>query len=59
MASAILVLEDAPESSTKLPHEKWLADADRDRLVRLLNTSAKAVRDAVSGEDYLHRRMMR
>ena len=45
----IFVLEDAPEFSTKLPHEEWIADGDRERLVRLLNTSAKAVRDGVRG----------
>ena len=45
----IFVLEDAPECSTKLPHDEWLAEHDRDRLVRLLNESAKAVRNAVRG----------
>lgn len=45
----IFVLEDAPEFSTTLPHEEWIADGDRDRLARLLNNSAKAVRDAVKG----------
>jgi uncharacterized damage-inducible protein DinB len=46
---AVFVLEDAPEFSTKLPHEEWLADRDRERLVRLLNNSAKAVASAVRG----------
>ena len=46
---AVFVLEDAPEFSTKLPHEEWIADHDRDRLSRLFNNSAKAVRDAVRG----------
>jgi uncharacterized damage-inducible protein DinB len=46
---AVFVLEDAPEFSTKLPHEEWLAERDRDRLVRLLNDSATAVRNAVKG----------
>lgn len=46
---AVFVLEDAPEFATKLPHEEWIADHDRDRLARLLNNSAKAVRDAVRG----------
>ena len=46
---AVFVLEDAPEFSTKLPHQEWIADHDRDRLVRLLNNSAKAVGDAVRG----------
>jgi uncharacterized damage-inducible protein DinB len=46
---AVLVLEDAPECATKLPDDEWTAERDRDRLERLLNNSAKAVRDAVRG----------
>lgn len=46
---SVFVLEDAPECSTKLPDEEWLADHDRTRLVRLLNNSAVAVHDAVKG----------
>ena len=46
---AVFVLEDAPEFSTELPDEEWAVEHDRDRLVRLLNDSATAVRNAVRG----------
>ena len=46
---AVFVLEDAPEFSTKLPDGEWAVEHDRDRLVRLLNDSATAVRNAVRG----------
>jgi uncharacterized damage-inducible protein DinB len=46
---SVFVLEDAPECSTKLPDEEWVADHDRTRLLRLLNNSATAVHDAVRG----------
>ena len=44
---SVFVLEDAPEFSTRLPDEEWVAEPDRDRLVQLLNNSARAVADAV------------
>jgi uncharacterized damage-inducible protein DinB len=44
---SVFVLEDAPEFSKRLPDEEWVAERDRARLVQLLNTSAKAVGDAV------------
>jgi uncharacterized damage-inducible protein DinB len=44
---SVFVLEDAPEFSKRLPDEEWVAEPDRERLVHLLNTSAKAVADAV------------
>ena len=41
----IFVFEDAPEFTAAKP--KWTIERDRDRLARMLNDSAKAVRDAV------------
>lgn len=46
---AVFVLEDAPECATQLPDREWITEHDRAQLVRLLNNSAKAVRDAVTG----------
>jgi uncharacterized damage-inducible protein DinB len=43
----IFVEEDAPEFARETPKGEWTAERDRDRLVRMLNDSAKAVRDAV------------
>ena len=44
---SVFVLEDAPEFSKRLPDEEWVAEPDRARLEQLLNSSAKAVADAV------------
>lgn len=41
------VCEDAPEHAVSLPPVEWAAENDRDRIARLLNESAGAVRDAV------------
>jgi uncharacterized damage-inducible protein DinB len=46
-ARLVLVSEDTPELSTKLPEEEWVAERDPDRIAQMLNESAKAVRDAV------------
>ncbi len=43
------VFEDAPEFSSDVPKEEWVAEHDRGRIARMLNDSAKAVRDAVKG----------
>jgi len=43
----VFVLEDAPEFATSLPEEEWAAEGDPDRIARMLNHSAKVVRDAV------------
>ena len=45
----VFVLEDAPEFARKLPEEEWVAERDPDRIARMLDDSAKAVRDAVKG----------
>jgi uncharacterized damage-inducible protein DinB len=54
---SVLVLEDAPESATKLPDEEWVAESNTDRVVRLLTQSAKAVGDAVKGRLHSGREM--
>src|SRR5262245_20081785 len=41
------VLEDAPESAKDLPEEEWVVERDAGRIARMLDDSAKAVRDAV------------
>ncbi len=43
----VFVLEDAPEFARSLPEEEWAAERDPDRIARMLNDSAKVVRDAV------------
>ena len=43
----VLVLEDAPEFTRRLPEEEWAAERDPDRIAQMLNDSAKVVRDAV------------
>jgi uncharacterized damage-inducible protein DinB len=43
------VLEDAPESSKDLPEEEWVVERDAGRIARMLDDSARAVRDAVKG----------
>lgn len=43
----VLVWEDAPEFTKKLPEEEWVAERDSGRIAQMLNESAEAVRDAV------------
>ena len=43
----VFVFEDAPEFARDLPKEEWVAERDRGRIAKMLNDSAKAVRDAV------------
>jgi uncharacterized damage-inducible protein DinB len=43
----VFILEDAPEFARKLPEEEWAAERDPERIVQMLNDSAKTVRDAV------------
>jgi len=43
----IFVFEDAPEFARDLPKEEWAVEHDRARIAKMLNESAKAVRDAV------------
>jgi uncharacterized damage-inducible protein DinB len=46
----VFISEDAPEFGGELPAEEWVAERDPDRIARMLNDSAKAVRDAVKGK---------
>ncbi len=55
----VLVLEDAPECAKPMPAEEWANERDRDRLARMLDDSAKAVRDAVEGRVKSGREMER
>jgi uncharacterized damage-inducible protein DinB len=43
----IFVNEDAPEFARPLPEKEWSVERDPDRLAKMLNDSAKVVRDAV------------
>jgi len=43
----VFVLEDASEFARDTPEEEWVAERDPGRIARMLNDSAKAVRDAV------------
>jgi uncharacterized damage-inducible protein DinB len=48
----VFVSEDAPEFAVPegdLPKEEWLAERETGRIAEMLNSSAKAVRDAVRG----------
>ncbi len=44
----VFVEEDAPEHARLLPADEWAPVADRERMARMLEESAKAVRDAVA-----------
>jgi uncharacterized damage-inducible protein DinB len=43
----VFVSEDAPEFASELPREEWAGEPDPGRMAQLLQTSAKAVREAV------------
>ena len=43
----VFVFEDAPEFARNLPEEEWAVERDPGRISRMLNDSAKVVRDAV------------
>ncbi len=43
----VFVFEDAPEFARNLPEKEWAVELDSDRIARMLNDSAGAVRDAV------------
>jgi uncharacterized damage-inducible protein DinB len=45
----IFVSEDAPEFSKELPEKEWVAERDSNRMVQMLDESAKTVLDAVKG----------
>lgn len=43
----VFVFEDVPEFAENVPEEEWAAEHDPNRIARMLNDSAKAVRNAV------------
>ena len=43
----VFLSEDAPEFATAVPEGEWAVERDRERMTRMLNESARAVRDAV------------
>ena len=43
----VFVEEDAPEFAVAVPKEEWRAERDRERIARMLDESAKVVREAV------------
>jgi uncharacterized damage-inducible protein DinB len=45
----VFVYEDAPEFARKLPEQEWTDERDRDRIAQMLDESARAVREAVTG----------
>ena len=45
----VFVSEDAPEITTDVPAEEWVAERDTGRIAQMLNDSARTVRDAVRG----------
>jgi len=55
----IFVEEDAPEFAGETPKGEWSVERDRDRLVQMLNDSAKAVRCAVKNRIESNRAMLR
>jgi uncharacterized damage-inducible protein DinB len=56
----VLVEEDVPEIGVKAPSGEWVVEKDRERIARMLDESARVVRDAVErkveagGEMKLH-----
>ena len=53
----VFVLEDAPEAARPMPQQEWLSEPDPDRIARMLEDSAKAVRAAVAGRVASSRQM--
>ena len=45
----VFVLEDAPEYARPLPEQEWHGEIEIGRMARMLDDSAKAVREAVQG----------
>jgi uncharacterized damage-inducible protein DinB len=43
----VFISEDAPEFAGELPEEEWMDERDSGRIERLLNDSARAVRDVI------------
>jgi uncharacterized damage-inducible protein DinB len=49
-ARLVLVSEDAPEFATEVPREEWVPERDPDRIAKMLNHSAKVVRDVAKSK---------
>ncbi len=45
----ISVSEEAPEFNSRVPNTEWLVESDPECIARMIEDSAKAVRDAVRG----------
>ncbi|WP_321476291.1 DinB family protein [uncultured Paludibaculum sp.] len=45
----VSVLEEAPEFAGTVPAEEWVAEADPERIAKMLNESARVVRAAIQG----------
>jgi uncharacterized damage-inducible protein DinB len=45
----VFVSEDAPEFGRTVPEEEWFVERDTERMTKMLNDSATAVREAVKG----------
>ena len=45
----VFIAEDAPDLAQVVPENEWLAEPNADRIARMLNESAKAVRGVVQG----------
>lgn len=43
----VFISEDVPEQAVEVPSEEWVTEHDPEKMAQLLNSSAKAVRDAV------------
>ncbi len=43
----VFISEDAPECAARVPEQEWVVESDAALIARMLNASAKAVRDAV------------
>ena len=53
----VFISEDAPEFAKTLPEEEWFAERDAEHMARMLNDSAKAVRNAVKSRVESNRAM--
>jgi uncharacterized damage-inducible protein DinB len=53
----VFVLEDAPEFARSMPEREWASETDRDRLIEMLNDSARTVRYAVRSRAQTGREM--
>ncbi|HEY2472223.1 MAG TPA: DinB family protein [Terracidiphilus sp.] len=45
----VFLSEDAPEFARDIPDDEWRDERDADRITRMLNESARSVREAIEG----------